>query len=155
MPATPAGAAFLAWGRSQKSIILASKIRRKFLPYKRPLVPKVAPMGAPAEPEIHQKVENVVSEGPSKSDAGKNRVSDRLKHRKRSSRAGGGTVSAKAEHHRKVSETMPEGVQKRHRSLKKPSRNVSEITWRNPTSKNRKMSPKELPAPTPRHLKLV
>ena len=39
--------------------------------------------------------------------------------------------------------------------MKKPSRNVSEITWKNHASKNRKMSPKELPAAPPRHLKIV
>ena len=122
---------------------------------KRPLVPKVAPMGGPAEPKIRQKVEKIVSESPSNSDAGKNRVSDRLKHRKHSSRAGGATVSARAENHRKVSKTMPEGIQKRHRTMKKRSRNVSEITWQNHASKNRKMSPKDLPAAPPRHPKIV
>ena len=46
-----------------------------------------------------------------------------------SSRASGATVSARAGNHRKVSKTMPEGVQKRPRNVKKHSRNVSEITW--------------------------
>ena len=110
---------------------------------KRPLVPKVMPMGAPAEPKIRQKIKRIVSESPLKSDAGKNRVSDRLKHRKHSSRASGATVSARAETHRKVSKTMPEGIQKRHRTVKKHSRNVSEITWQNHASENRKLLPKE------------
>ena len=122
---------------------------------KRPMVPKVEPPGAPAEPKIRRKVEKIVSASPFESDAGKNRVSDRLKHRKRSSRAGGGTVSARADNHRKLSKTMPEGVQKRPGSVKKPSRNVSEISRKNHASKNRKMSPKELPAAPPRHLKIV
>ena len=47
---------------------------------KRPTVSKVEPPGAPAEPKIRQKVENIVSESPLKSDAGKSCVSDRLKH---------------------------------------------------------------------------
>ena len=111
--------------------------------------------GCPAEPKIRRKVEKIVSASPFESDAGKNLVSDRLKHRKRSSRASEGTVSARAEHHRKVSKTMPEGVQKRPGSVKKPSRNVSEISRKNHASKNRKMSPKELPAAPPRHLKIV
>ena len=121
----------------------------------RPMVPKVEPPGAPAKPKIRRKVEKIVSASPFESDAGKNLVSDRLKHRKRSSRASGGTVSARAENHRKVSKTMPEGVQKRPGSVKKPSRNVSEISRKNHASKNRKMSPKELPAAPPRHLKIV
>ena len=91
---------------------------------KRPMVPKVEPPGVPAKPKIRRKVEKIVSASPSKSDAGKNN----LKHRKRSSRAGGGTVSARAEHHRKVSKTMPEGVQKRSGSVKIPSRNAAEVT---------------------------
>ena len=104
--------------------------------------------GWPSVTQICQKVEKIVSESPSKSDAGKNRVSDRLKHRKHSSRAGGAIASARAENHRKVSKTMPEGIQKRHRTLKKRSRNVSEITWQNHASKNRKMSPKRTPNST-------
>ena len=111
--------------------------------------------GCPAEPKIRRKVEEIVSTSPFESDAGKHLVSDRLKHRKRSSRAGGGTVSARADNHRKLSKTMPEGVQKRPGSVKKPSRNVSEISRKNHASKNRKMSPKELPAAPPRHLKIV
>ena len=122
---------------------------------KRPMVPKVEPPGAPAEPKRRRKVEKIVSASPFESDAGKNLVSDRLKHRKRSSRASGGTVSARAKNRRKLSKTMPEGVQKRPGSVKKPSRNVSEITWKNHASENRKMSPKELPAAPPRHLKIV
>ena len=62
-------------------------------------------------------------------------------HKTTSSRASGATVSARAENHRKVLKTMPEGVQKRHRTIKKHSRNVSEITWQNHASKNRKLSP--------------
>ena len=88
---------------------------------KRPMVPKVEPPGAPAEPKICQQVEKNVSASPFESDAGKNLVSDRLKHRKCSSRAGGGTVSARADNHQKLSKTMPEGVQKRPGSVKKPS----------------------------------
>ena len=121
-------------------------------PNKRPMVPKVELLGAPAEPK--EKSKKSSPSAPRKR-CQKNRISDRLKHRKRSSRAGGGTVSARAEHHRKVSKTMPEGIQKRHRSVKKPSRNVSEITCRNHASKNRKMSPKEFPAASPRHPKIV
>ena len=98
----------------------------------RPMVPKVEPTGAPAEPKVRQKVENIVSESALKSDAGKNRVSDRLKRRKHSSRASGATVSARAENHRKVSKTMPEGIQKRHRTVKKHSGNLFEITLKNP-----------------------
>ena len=122
---------------------------------KRPMVPKVEPPGAPAEPKIRQKVGKNRPPVPLESDAGKNRISDRLKHRKRSCRLNGGPVSAIAQHHRKVSETMPEGIQKRPGSVKKPSRNVSEITWRIHASKNRNLSPKELPAAPPRHLKIV
>ena len=47
---------------------------------KRPLVPRVAPMGSPAESKIRQKVAKIVSHSPLKSDAGKTYVSDRLKH---------------------------------------------------------------------------
>ena len=122
---------------------------------KRPMVPKVEPPSSPAEVKIRRKVEEIVSTSPFESDAGKNLVSDRLKHRKRSSRASGGTVSARADNHRKLSKTMPEGVQKRPGSVKKPSRNVSEISRKNHASENRKMSPKELPAAPPRHLKIV
>ena len=111
--------------------------------------------GCPAEPKIRRKVEEIVSTSPFESDAGKNLVSDRLKHRKRSSRAGGGTVSARADNHRKLSKTMLQGVQKATRSVKKPSRNVSGITWEKRASKNRQMSPNEHPAAPPRRLKKV
>ena len=105
-------------------------------PNKRPLVPKVEPPGAPAEPTLRRKLEKIVSARPFESDAGKSRVSDRFKHRQRNSRASGGTVSARAERHRKISKTMLEGVQKRSGSMKKPSRNVSEITWKKHASEN-------------------
>ena len=101
-----------------------------------PTVSKVEPPGAPAEPKSRQKLEKNTSARPFESDAGKSRVSDRFKHRKRNSRAGGGTVSARAERHRKISKTMLEGVQKRSGSMKKPSRNVSEITWKKHASEN-------------------
>ena len=73
--------AFLGWGVTPKITHFCTKNRSKIpSPNNRPMVPKVAPMGVPAEPKMREKVENTVSESPWKSDAGKNCVSDRLEH---------------------------------------------------------------------------
>ena len=105
---------------SQKSIISAPKISSKSVrETNAPWCPKWSRRVPQRSPKYAKNSTKTVSESPFESDAGKSRVSDRLKHRKRSSRANGGTVSARAENHRKVSKTMSEGVQKRHREPRK------------------------------------
>ena len=71
------------------------------------------------DPQRPPKVTEMVPKIVVKNDAGKRPVSDASKHSKHSSRASGDTVFTRAKDHQKVTKMMPNGTQKRRRTIKK------------------------------------